>query len=72
MRTRYSYAGAPGTCERGRAVRDRLDAMIAEAGGVVAYMRGCVWRGDDTALTAAGGMCYNDAEGHQPKPPAAA
>jgi hypothetical protein len=49
---------------------DQCKLMI-DAGGVLEYMRGCAWRGGDTALTATGGMCYNDAEGHQP-PPAAA
>lgn len=38
-RTRYSF-GVPGTYERGRTVRERLDALIAEAGGVCSYMRG--------------------------------
>ena len=39
-RTRYSFGGMPGTYERGRTVRERLDALIAEAGGVCSYMRG--------------------------------
>lgn len=42
MRRFYDLV-TPGTFDRGRVERARIDSMIAAAGGIVPYMRGRVW-----------------------------
>lgn len=59
MRTRYAYAGTPGTTERGRTERARLDGLISSAGGLMAYMGGA----KNPTLTDGARACYNEPDG---------
>lgn len=71
--TRYGFVEAtPGTCERGRAERERQDSMIAAAGGIMAYMGGCTWQDNSTLTARAGRGIIQEAEGHDKAPVTAA